>query len=311
MLGLGQGLRRLAGVRRRTPRSGVSPGSGRGGSPAAVGLRRTLRTQPRATRLPSTRDGLGGARHDGQDYRVPRGGSKRGDRADARPGEPRQLGQASSWPGARLRPARSASWVRQEKPSARTTASGPRADGRAEVVLEHRRPTPRSAPSPSRSCRPARSSRRPGSAWRRPAGAAPRRPPSRAPRRGGSAAGRPPRCRRGRAASQPDARRGARPGCAAAPAIGGGPSASRCSESSRSTARQDGSSATTGTPSGTRRRSRSSSRPSRARACSSWPVLIQVSPQHSSSSATTRTRCRRRPRAPRPRRRPPRGRTGW
>ena len=103
------------------------------------------------------------------------------------------------------RPARSASWVRQEKPSARTTASPRCADGGAEVVLEHRRRRPRSGPSPCRSCRRARSSRRRGSAWRRPGGAAPRRRPSRAPRRGGSAAGRRRRCRRGRAAASPSA----------------------------------------------------------------------------------------------------------
>ena len=81
---------------------------------------------------------------------------------------------------------------------------GRRPDRGAEVVLEDRAPRPRSGPSPSRSCRPGRSSRRPGSASRRRAGAGGVVGlPAEHRRRGGSAAGRPPRCPSRSGGSQP------------------------------------------------------------------------------------------------------------
>ena len=59
-------------------------------------------------------------------------------------------------------PARSSSWTRQDIPSASTTAPGWARGPPAAGASRRPRPRPRSGPAPCRSCRPGRSSRRPG-----------------------------------------------------------------------------------------------------------------------------------------------------
>ena len=196
------------------------------------------------------------------------------------PGQGRRAASSSArcWPG---RPASWSSWVRQEKPSARTTASAPasRTAGSSccSAIATDTSWWPRSTPqlpaSPQQP--PSRVTRAPARAQQRR-----RRPTSPAPTRGGSAAGRRPRARPATAAPSRASRRAARRacGCRAATPLGvrAADQLERVAAQHRGARGLDADHRDAGVDqrAPASRRSRRGS----ARAASSWPVVIQVEP---------------------------------
>ena len=185
-------------------------------------------------------------------------------------------------PGAAAgRSRRSATWVRQEKPSARTTASGGGVEGRQQVLLGDGDRDLVVARSRRRSCRPGRSSR-PGACTWAPVAAS------------RSASAFQPRTawwwQCGWATtSMPDRSGGVQPGVWAsssarvrtepATALASSLPGSSSWTSERSTAVQEGSMPTMGTPAWASAARAVTVRERIFLAESSWPVVIQVRPQ--------------------------------